>query len=391
MVLLRPPSKFEVFGSVRFYDVCEVVSLSSMGVRGSSGVFGLDRDSLVDMASKTAIVVPVKNEDLWVFEGVVRAVPLASPLIVVSASSREPVDVYSHEVEVVKLISRLSGRRAIIVHQRDKAWVDVLAKAGLGDLLDGGNVRYGKGEGMILGVLIASWLGARYVGFIDSDNYVPGAVVEYAMAYYTGLAMLNSRYSMVRISWPYKGKLPTDDMIFRRKGRVSIHTNSILNAALSSIRRVETDIVKTANSGEHAMSLDLALKIPWAGGFAVETEELVAVLEQCYVDVEFKGEPCPMAPEGVRILQVETRNPHIHAEKGSEHLARMAAESLGVIYHSSLASNDLKVRIRATLIENYHYEEEPPQPRIYTLNHVDPGKIVSEYLSLSEMAMDIGY
>ncbi len=391
-MLLRIPSKFEVFGSVRFYDVSEVISLSSIGFRSSShGVFGLDKDNLVDMASKTAIVVPVKDEDLWVFEGVIRAIPLASPLIVVSASSRGTVDVYSHEVEVVKLISRICGRRAVIVHQRDKAWVEVLSKAGLREILDDGGVRYGKGEGMILGVLIASWLGAKYVGFIDSDNYVPGAVSEYAMAYYTGLAMLDSKYSMVRIVWPYKGKLPTGDIVFRKRGRVSMHTNTILNAALSSIIGREVDIVKTANSGEHAMSVDLALKIPWAGRFAVETQELVAILEKCYVNLEFKGEPCPMSPEGVRILQIETRNPHIHAEKGDEHIAMMAAESLGVIYHSSLANSDLKVRIRATLIENYYYEEEPPQPRVYSLDHVDPHKIVSEYLSLSEIAVDTGY
>jgi len=382
------PSRFEVFGAIRFYDVSEVVSLDSMGIRGSGDVFGLSMDDLVDMASKTAIVVPTKDEDLWVFEGVLKAVPLASPLIIVSASSRGIVDVYSHEVEVVKLISRLSGRRAIIVHQRDKAWTEVLPEAGLEELLEDEGVRYGKGEGMILGVLIASWLGVKYVGFIDSDNYVPGAVNEYAMAYYTGLAMLDSKYSMVRIAWPYKGKLPTGDPMLRRRGRVSLHTNATLNLALSNIRKIETDIVKTANSGEHAMSLDLALKIPWAGRFAVETQELVAILERCYIDLEFRGEPCEMTPEGVRILQVETRNPHIHAEKGDEHIAKMVAESLGAIYYSSLANNDIKVKIRSTLIENYYYEEEPPHPRIYTLNNVDPRKVISDYFSLSKIAVD---
>jgi len=389
-VLLRLPTKFEVFGSVRFYDASEVVSLNSMGVRGADAVFGLDRDSLADMASKTAMVVPVKDEDPWVFEGVVKAVPLASPLIVVSASSREDVDVYSHEVEIVKLVSRLSGRRAVVVHQRDKAWVEALLDSGLKGILDGGGVRYGKGEGMILGVLVASWLGARYVGFIDSDNYVPGAVNEYALAYYTGLAMLESKYSMVRVVWPYKGKLPTGDVIFRRRGRVSMHTNSILNSALSKMKRVETDIVKTANSGEHAMSVDLALRIPWAGRFAVETYELVTILEQCYVNLEF-GEKCPMMPEGVRILQVETRNPHIHAEKGDEHIARMAAESFGVVYHSSLADDDIKVKIRTMLIENYYYDEEPPAPRVYTFSDIDAGKVVSKYFALSNIAVDIGF
>ena len=388
-MLLRVPSKFEVFGLVKFYEVSEVISLNSMGLSGASGVFGLGRDELYDVASKTAIVVPAKDEDLWAFEGVIRAIPLPSPLIVVSASSREHVDVYSHEVEVVRLLSRLTGRRAVVVHQRDPAWVEVLSKTGLRSLIDGEGVRYGKGEGMILGVLVASWLGASYVGFIDSDNYLPGSVVEYALAFYTGLAMAESRYSMVRIAWPYKGKLPaTDEVILRKKGRVSMHTNSVLNAALSKLRRIETEIVKTANSGEHAMSIELALRLPWAGRYAVETYELVSLLESCYVNVEFRGETCSFAPDGVKILQVETRNPHIHAEKGDEHIARMAAESLGVVYHSPLADSDLKVKIRELLITNYLYEDEPPRPRVYDIVDVDPRKIVSEYLSSSKLAFD---
>lgn len=388
-MLLRVPSKIEVFGSVRFYDVAEVVSLNNMGIRGSGGVFGLDNETLVDMAHKTAIVVPIKDEDLLVFEGVIKAIPLASPLIVVSASSRDDVDVYTHEVEVVKLVSKLTGRRAVVVHQRDPAWIEALSGTSLEPLLDGGSVRFGKGEGMILGVLIASWLGAEYVGFIDSDNYVPGAVTEYALAYYTGLAMLESKYSMVRIMWPYKGKLPTSDVIFRKKGRVSMHTNAILNTALSKIRMVETEIVKTANSGEHAMSLDMAFKIAWAGRFAVETYELINILEQCYLDVEFEKKPCSMSPEGVRILQVETRNPHIHVEKGDEHIALMAAESLATIYYSRLADDDLRVKIKSVLIENYLYDKELSYPRIYRLDDVNPRKVISEYLTLSTLAVDI--
>lgn len=389
-VVLRVPVKFEKFGAVSFYDVSEVVGMYGLGLKGRGGVFSLNTHGLEEYASKTAIVVPVKDEDLSVFEGVIKAVPLASPLIIVSASSTSPIDVYEREVELAKLLNTLTGRRVVVVHQRDKAWVEALADTSLEDLVDSGGVRLGKGEGMILGVLVASWLKASYVGFIDSDNYIPGAVNEYAMSYYTGLAMASSRYSMVRVVWHYKGKLPTEDVIFRKRGRVSVNTNTVLNYALSSYRKIETEIVKSANSGEHAMSLELALKMPWAGRFAIETFELATLLESCYVGLELGFGECNFLPEGVKILQVETRNPHIHAEKGDTHLAQMAAESLGTIYYSALASDDVKVFIRRILIENYFYEDEPPTPLVYRLDNVDPHKVVSKYLAESRLALDAG-
>lgn len=388
-MLLRIPVKFDRFGAILMYDVSEVVSLDNLGLVRGDTVFGLNRDVLLDYASKTAIVIPVKDEDLSLLEGVISAIPLASPIIIVSASSTDPVNVYKHELEIIKTHSKLTKRRAIVVHQRDEAWNEALSGTILEELLDSKGVRYGKGEGMVLGVLVASWLGARYVGFIDSDNYIPGSAHEYALAYYTGLAMANSRYSMVRIVWHYKSKMPPSDIILRKWGRVSAHTNSVLNKAITSYRRIETDVVKTANSGEHAMTIDLAMSIQWAGKYAIETYQLVYLLESCYLSLEFGERTCEMLPEGVKIIQVMTRNPHIHSEKGDEHIARMAAESLGAIFYSSLANSDIKTLIKSTLIENYHYYEDPPRPPIYSLEGVDPSKVISRYLMLSSMALDI--
>ncbi len=52
---------------------------------------------------------------------------------------------------------------------------------------------------MIIGILLAKMQSKEYVGFIDSDNYFPGAVNEYVKIFATGFAMSNTPYSNVRI------------------------------------------------------------------------------------------------------------------------------------------------------------------------------------------------
>lgn len=387
-MLLRAPVRFERLGAVTIYDVAEVVSLDNLGQGARDAVFGLDKEAMLDQAARTAIVVPVKDEDLNLLEGVISAIPTPSPLVLVSASSVEPIDMYSHEVEMAVSHGKISRRRVIVVHQHDPAWGEALAGTPLEGMLGERGVRGGKGEGMILGVLVAAWLGARNVGFIDSDNYIPGSVNEYAKAFYTALAMAGGRHSMVRIVWYYKGKMPPSEMLLRKWGRVSLHTNAALNKAISLHRKVETGVVKTANSGEHAMTMSLALSMPWAGGYAVETYELVHMLESCYLRLDIMPKGCRALPEGIKVLQVETRNPHIHAEKGESHISGMAAESLGTIYYSGMATEELRAYIRKVLSEHYYYEDEPPAPRIYDLPSADPAKIVSRYMSESRQALD---
>ncbi|MCS7106585.1 MAG: mannosyl-3-phosphoglycerate synthase [Acidilobaceae archaeon] len=386
-MLLRMPPRLERFGAVTIYDVAEVIALDSMGLVSNEAVYGIPPQQLAEQASRTFIVIPTRDEDPLLLEGVISSVPLPSPVVLVSASSLEPLDFYSHELEVIRTHARLTGRRALAVHQHDPAWREALEGTPLKAMLEGDAVRRGKGEGMVLGVLVASWLGAQFVGFIDADNYVPGAVHEYALAYYTGFSLLNSRFSMVRVAWYYKGKPDSSHMLFRKWGRVSYHANSLLNLSVSLCRRVETNVIKTTNSGEHALSMELALSLPWAGGYAVEAFQLVYLLEACYVQLEGGGKRCPFLPAGVKVLQAETRNPHIHSEKGEAHLARMAAESLGALYHSALALEKVRAKVRGVLSENY-YEEEPPAPRIYELEGINAKKAVSTYLERSLLAFD---
>ncbi|MEB3851347.1 MAG: mannosyl-3-phosphoglycerate synthase [Desulfurococcales archaeon] len=384
-MIIEHPTRMERYGALRVFDVVRVVGLNGLGFHGGDGSLyfaGLDRAER--LALETVFVVPVKDEDIMTLEGVISGIPQGSWVVIVSASSRSPIDRYRDEVNLARLLARTAGRRIAVVNQRDRAWGEVLRGTRLEPLLDDeGRVRRGKGEGMILGVIAAAALGGRYVAFVDSDNYVPGAVAEYSWAYLTGFSLAESGEVMVRIKWPYKAKLEvTGDLYLRRRGRVSMHTNSMLNYALSLIRRIETDIIKTANSGEHAMSIDLALRMEWAGAFAIESYQLTWLFEKCWLEEA----ECPFAPSGVTIYQVETRNPHIHAERGDEHIVDMIASSMGTIYYSKLGIERVRKRI-LSLLEDYDYEGEPPAPRVYPPPGSEPPRRVFEdYLAASSDA-----
>ncbi len=379
-MMLEAPQRFESYGAVTLYDLVKVLELDATRYRGFPGIVTIDDDVFNDMAAKTAIVVPIKDEELFTLEGVISAIPHNSLVIVVSASSRKPVDRYRHELDLAKLVHQTTRRGILVFHQKDKAWVEALADTPLEIMIDEDGVRSGKGEGMLLGVIAAAALGYQYIGFIDSDNYVPGSVHEYSKIYYAGFYLLESEYGMVRIKWPFKGKLASSDMYLRRRGRVSRITNRVLNNVLSKLRKVETDIVKTGNSGEHALTTRLALSMKWAGGYAVEPYQLVYLLENCYLDMK-EGE-CPSLPYQVKILQIEAKNPHIHAEKGDEHINSMIAKSLGTIYYSKLATDGIKRDIEETL-SGYQPNLKPIPPRIYDPRDIDPAKVFSHFISLS--------
>jgi mannosyl-3-phosphoglycerate synthase len=129
----------------------------------------------------------------------------------------------------------------------------------------------------------------------------------------------------------------------RKWGRVSEITNQYLNDLVSYYTGFETEVMRTGNSGEHCMSMKLAELLTYSSGFSVEPYEVVNILE------EFGGilptENQDAMDKGVEILQVETRNPHFHEEKGDDHLNEMVNGSLGCIYHSKICPPRLRDKI----------------------------------------------
>ena len=320
-----------------------------------------------------AIVIPVKNEKLSLLEGVLSGIPNECLIIIVSNSERTSngTDRFSMEVEMVKQYSRFADKKIMIIHQKDVGLGNVFKKLGYTCILDskGRYVRNGKAEGMIIGILLAKTQAKEYVGFIDSDNYFPGAVNEYVKIFAAGFAMANTPYSNIRILWRSKPKIVNNQIRFPRFGRISESSNKYLNALVSHITGADTDIIMTANAGEHALSMRLAESLNYASGYSVEPYEFINMLEK-FGEVlpssisqkssqtqssspsssvststislephEQEQESNMAIQKGVEIFQIESRNPHFHEEKGADHIADMMEDSLLAINNSKICTS----------------------------------------------------
>ena len=101
--------------------------------------------------------------------------------------------------------------------------------------------------------------------------------------------------------------------------------------------------MKTGNAGEHALTVDLALQLEYAAGYAVETHHYINLLEQ-YGGILESTDP-EKVREKVPICQIESRNPHMHESKGDDHVEDMIDASLSVIYHSAICPEIVKQEI----------------------------------------------
>jgi len=386
---IESPRYTERVGSVRINDVQKVLELDSGRAKElpreeKIAVQKIEEDAIKDLEEKMAIIIPTKDEKLKLFEGVISGVPHECLIIVVSNSQRKRVDRFRMERDTLSQFCHFTRRQALIIHQKDPILAEALREAGYTELLgEDGQIRDGKAEGMMVAMLIAMIAKKDYVGFIDADNYFPGAVWEYVRCYASGFSMAKSPYVMVRILWRYKPKISTG-MYFKKWGRVSEITNRYINSLISTKTGFETEIIKTGNAGEHAMSLRLAKILPYASSYAVEPQELVSIFEGF-------GGVLPMAHQaaakhGVEIFQIETRNPHLHEEKGEQHLQGMLLPSLGAIYHSPLCDKDTKQMILDELrqLQAISQDKEPSKPHFYPpLKEVDLQKftkVIEEHI-----------
>ena len=356
----------ERFGAVRIHELQRVIELDSGTAVAGAGSRIVPPDALRAVESQMVIVVPCMNETRSVIEGVLSGIPHDCLIVLVSNSDRDPVDRYEIEAQTVEQFCRLAGRTAMVVHQRDPGVAAAFKAAGLPELIDDdGLVRSGKGEAMLIGMALAAMTGRRYLGYVDADNYVPGSVHEYCEVYAAGLHMANSPYAMVRISWQSKPKFRDGRLFFNRRGRSSAITNEWLNRFLAEYSGFGTEVIATGNAGEHAMSLELGLKLRLAGGFAVEPYEFLDLFEQ-FGGVLESTDPDVMA-NSVPVLQIETRNPHFHDNKGEEHVQGMRMQALNVIYHSPVTLPAVRQAIVDFMAEQgvLGPGQEPPRERVY--------------------------
>jgi mannosyl-3-phosphoglycerate synthase len=352
------PTYTERFGAVRIYNVLRLLELDSGLSDGDAQhddvpvrtVRRIPYDVIDTVEKNMAIVVPCKNERLKVLEGVLAGIPHDCLTILVSNSPRTPVDRFRMEREALSQFCRIVRRKAILVHQRDPGLAKAFADGNFASLLDDADlVNHGKGEGMIVGMALAKLCGKEYVGFVDADNYVPGAVNEYVKDFAAGLYMSETPYSMVRISWRSKPKIAESRLFFERRGRASEVTNRFLNELVSHSSGFGTEVIRTGNAGEHAFSMKLGELLSFGSGYAVEPYQYIRMLEL------FGGvnpSPYPEVMEkGVEVFQIETCNPHFHEDKGSDHVEDMQVGALQTISDSPICPSPVRESVHRFLRE----------------------------------------
>jgi mannosyl-3-phosphoglycerate synthase len=367
---IERPREVERFGAVRFGGLQKVFELDSglmreRAPRKGSTIVQIPYQELYDIEKDMAIVVPVYKERLKLVEGVLCGIPHACLIIIVSNSPTRPVDRYAMEKEALRDFCNFVNKDALIVHQKDPLLAKAFRKAGYKAILNKkGEIRDGKAEGMIVGKILALLAGKKYIGFVDSDNYFPGAVSEYIHEYAAGFAMSRSMYSMVRIAWHSKPKITESKLFFRKWGRTSQNTNRYLNKLIAQFTGYETEIIKTGNAGEHAVTSELATILDYSAGYSVEPYHIINMMEK------FGGitrSPFPQVMKsGVEVFQVESRNPHLHEAGGLEHVEEMSFLAMQTIYHSPLCGDKLKKEILNEMIRRKAVKKGkvPPQPGI---------------------------
>jgi len=133
------------------------------------------------------------------------------------------------------------------------------------------------------------------------------------------------------------------------------------------------------------MSLKLAEILTYASGYAVEPQELISIFEG-FGGILPTVHPTA-AKHGIEIFQTETRNPHLHEEKGGRHImVEMLLPGLASIYHSPLCEKETKQLIIDELVQQnaIQPDEEPPKPSLiappHTINMKKFTSVMTEHM-----------
>lgn len=368
---IERPREIERFGAIRFGELQRIFELDSGLDIGrspvvNSAIMEVSLQTLAEVEKQMAIVVPVRNERLKLIEGVLCGIPHPCLIIVVSNSPRHPVDRFAMERDALQEFCTFTSKAAVIVHQKDPVVARALAKAGYRSLLgERRQVRDGKAEGMLVATILAKLAGKRYIGFVDADNYFPGAVEEYVRLYASVFATSDSSHTMVRVAWHSKPKIVESKLFFRKWGRTTSHTNAYLNRVVAHYTGYETDIIKTGNAGEHAMTMDLALALDYSAGYSIEPYHIINLIEK------FGGindcEALRQLKDRIEVYQVESRNPHLHEAGDDSHIDDMNYLAMQVIYHSPICPESLRKDLHATMVSRGYCKpsRKPGRPRYF--------------------------
>ncbi len=374
-MLIEMPRHTEIFGSLKIHEMQRVLKIDSGGFDNPRAK-DISFDKIKDVLKRLALVIPVKDENINLLDGVLRAIPFDCSIIVVSNSKREPQDIYKMEKDLVARIHDYSQQEILCIHQKDPELGFAFYEAGYEYLLDNDKlVRDGKSEGMIAGMILAKSLGKDFIGFTDADNYIPSSAREYVIDYAAGFCMAESPYSMVRLHWRYKPKVVDDKLYFKKWGRVSETTNKYLNLLISTRTGFETGVVITGNAGEHALTTKLADIMSYSTGYSVEPYHFIYLFEKCGLEMEELAHS-EAASAGIEIFQIETLNPHIHEEKGEVHVDDMLLSSLSTIYHCTLCNDYVRSKVLEEMVDIMKWETPKKTVTMPSIREIDPHRFV---------------
>jgi mannosyl-3-phosphoglycerate synthase len=358
------PAAHERIGAVRIHETGRILELDSTGAAADAdalpGRAFLSSAVLEQTNRHLTIVVPVKNERRSTLRGVLAGIPGGCRVVVISASDSKPIDRFQLEREAIDDFVQNTGRTVLHIHQRDGVVATAIEDAMPELLDDGGLIKWGKGEAMLLGAMIAREMDSKAVGFIDADNYVPGAVNEYARIFSATIASAATDHTMGRISWQSKPKVEDGSLVFNRWGRSTTVSNRVLNEVLSHYLGEGTRIITTGNAGEHVVSMPLAGRLRFTGSFGAETGQFIDLMEQ------FGGivEPIGDVPDRIDVFQTETINPHFHEDKGEAHVAGMRGQSIATITSSPICPRHIAAAYPADAAPPDRYPSFGSRPRI---------------------------
>jgi mannosyl-3-phosphoglycerate synthase len=265
---------------------------------------------------KAAFVVCHKSEPINNLWRVLWYLPANAPIIISTNCPLNDLPVLQRELR-----EHLPHHHLHVIHQKDPLVARYFAKQGVHNILgNDGLVVNGKGEGMYLGTMVASALGAEWVVFYDADNLAPSILMAFTMSLSRMFLPSHPEAYLhnVRINWFSKpdSHNPIVDTHKSIMGRCSRVIAPVFDLLVHDWFEGEKRHIITTNAGEQAFTLASLHKMRFSAAFTIETFlllELMSIARENYM---------------VRLDQYLSQSPFFHTKKDDEHIEQMIADSL---------------------------------------------------------------
>ncbi len=129
----------------------------------------------------------------------------------------------------------------------------------------------------------------------------------------------------VRICWASKPELGSRNLQAKLLGRCTRVVSPLFSTLLEECFGIENYAISSSNAGEQGMTIKTAKTLRFSSRFSVETFQMLDFLFKAAERRDYAGSAI--------LQQYQAKSPHFHDKKGSEHIKKMIAESLGSFFH----------------------------------------------------------